>query len=60
MAWILGDFILANPTLVFLDGLADAQDIYAWVDRLTSRIVMKFNEQEESLGDFVWDYLENG
>lgn len=58
IALILGDFDVSNPSLAFLDGMADAQEIYAWVNRLTSRIVMRFDEEEESLGDFVWDYLK--
>jgi len=32
-------------------------EIEDWVDRLTSRIVLKFDEDTEQLNDFITDYL---
>ncbi|MBW3467507.1 hypothetical protein [Arthrospiribacter ruber] len=57
---ILGDFDESNANLRFLENLSDEAAIYAFVDRLTSRIVMKYDPEWESLGDFVWDYVGNG
>ncbi|SNS40354.1 hypothetical protein SAMN06295967_1093 [Belliella buryatensis] len=57
---ILGDFDESNPNLRFLENLSDEAAINAFVDRLTSRIVMKYDPEWESLGDFFWDYVANG
>lgn len=42
----------------FLNGLNSKDDIHIWVDNLTSKIIMKFNEDEEQLSDFIF-YLLN-
>jgi hypothetical protein len=46
-----------NPMLAFLEKLTDSEAIHNNIDRLTSRIVIKFDPESESLGDFFWDYL---
>jgi len=38
----------------FLSELKSKEDIYKWVDKLTSKIVMKFNEDEEQISDFIF------
>lgn len=38
----------------FLNKLKSEEDIHTWVDNLTSKIVMKFNEDEEQLSDFIF------
>jgi hypothetical protein len=38
----------------FLSELKSKEDIYKWIDKLTSKIVMKFNEDEEQLSDFIF------
>lgn len=38
----------------FLDELNSQEDIYQWVDNLTSKIVMKFDENEEQLSEFIF------
>lgn len=38
----------------FLNDLKSKEDIHSWVDNLTSKIVMKFNEDEEQLSDFIF------
>jgi hypothetical protein len=60
IACIMGDFEEDNPLLSFLDRLTNEKAIHQYIDRLTSRIVMKYDPEWESLGDFVWDYVENG
>jgi hypothetical protein len=43
--------------LAFIEKLTDATGIYQFIVQLTSRIVIKFDPEFESLGDFFWDYL---
>ena len=60
IAIVLGDFDTTNTQLEFLDGLTSKEQISEWVNRLTSRIVMKFDEESEQLGEFIQDYMVNG
>lgn len=57
VAICLGDFEEGNPYLIFLRTLRSKQEIELWVDTLTSRIVLKFNENEEQLSDFIQEYI---
>ncbi|MCL6261590.1 hypothetical protein M3O96_20995 [Aquiflexum sp. TKW24L] len=57
---IIGDFEKANPILAFLEKLPDEESINQFIDRFTSRIVMKYDPELESLGDFFRDYVEIG
>jgi hypothetical protein len=54
------NFSEENSQLQFLDNLNSKQEIKNWVDKLTSRFVMKFDSELESEDDFIYDYLENG
>lgn len=38
----------------FLEQLNTIEEIHTWVDNLTSRIVMKFDEEHEQLSDFIF------
>lgn len=38
----------------FLDRLNSQEGIHQWVDNLTSKIVMKFDENEEQLSEFIF------
>ena len=38
----------------FLDELNSQEDIHQWVDNLTSKIVLKFDENEEQLSEFIF------
>jgi len=40
--------------LNFLKNLNSEEEIYNWINNLTSKIVMKFNEEEEELSDFIF------
>lgn len=40
--------------LNFLKNLKSKEEIKNWVDNLTSKIVIKFNEDEEQLSDFIF------
>lgn len=43
----------------FLNNLNSREDIYLFVDNLTSKIVLKFNEEEEQLSDFIFYHLNS-
>ena len=54
------DFETQNSNFTFLNTLSLQEDIKNWVDKLTSKIVMKYNENEgEHLNDFIFDYINN-
>lgn len=50
----LGDFDNKNSNLTFLKNLSSGEEIEDWVNKLTSRIVLKFKEGEEQLSDFIF------
>ena len=50
----LGEFETQNSNLNFLKKLSSEVDIEIWVNKLTSKIVLKFNEDEEQLSDFIY------
>lgn len=50
----LDDFNIRNKKLYFLNKLHSEDDIINWVNFLTSKIVMKFNSEEEQLSDFIY------
>lgn len=54
----LGQFETQNSNLIFLNNLSSNIEIENWVNNLTSKIVLKFNEDEEQLSDFIF-YLLN-
>jgi hypothetical protein len=45
--------------LQFLDNLSSKQEIENWLEKLTSRFVMKFDSEFEAENDFIHNYLEN-
>lgn len=55
-----GNFDLQNSNLIFLNNLSSKEEIENWVNKLTSRIVLKYNEESEELNDFIFDYIELG
>lgn len=59
MIW-LGELTPENANLDFLKTLANEEDIKIWVDKLTSRIVMKYDEEFDQLSDVFTDYVEFG
>lgn len=40
--------------LKFLNRLNSKEEIHSWVDNLTSKIVLKFDEDEIGLSDFIF------
>ena len=52
------DFTDENPLFGFLDSFSEQSEIKGWVDFVTSQIVMKFDEETETIGNFIGEYLE--
>lgn len=50
---------IQNMDFMFLNELHSIESIHLWVDNLTSNIVMKFNEDEEQLSDFIFYILND-
>ncbi len=51
----IDDFNEVNPLLQFLNHLSSEVEITAWINKLTSRIVMK--EHEDGLNEIIFDYI---
>jgi hypothetical protein len=58
--FFIGDFKITNSNLAFLKKLTSKVEINDWIDKLTSRIVIKFDSENEQINDFIYDYLELG
>jgi hypothetical protein len=54
------DFTKNNEELEFLNNLNTKEEIENFIDKLTSRFVMKFDSEFETENDFIHDYLING
>ncbi|MBB6002805.1 hypothetical protein HNP25_001457 [Arcicella rosea] len=50
----------SNQHLTFLNKLESFVEIEDWVDRLTSRIVLKFDEETEQLNDLINYFIQIG
>ena len=53
-------FEIDNKELSFLLAMDTFEEIENWITKLTSRIVLKFNEESESINDFIGDYIKMG
>jgi len=47
-----------NKFLNFLNKLNSLEEIENWVDNLCSRIVLKFDSENEEINDFIYDYIQ--
>lgn len=56
----IDDFTDQNEFLSFLNNLNSFEEIEIWVDNLCSRIVLKFDSDEEEINDFIYDYIQFG
>jgi len=54
----IGDFDTSNSNLLFLKNLSSKIEINNWINKLTSRIVMRENETE--INNLIFDYIEFG
>lgn len=55
-----GDFDTTNPMFQFLNILNSKKEIEAWVNKLTSRIVIKLDEEIDNTGELIADYYLSG
>jgi DNA mismatch repair ATPase MutS len=49
-----------NENLNFLNNFVSFTEIDNWVEKLLSRIVLKFDEESEQINDFIYDFIDNG
>jgi hypothetical protein len=53
-------FTRENNLLNFLNDLDSFEEIENWINKLTSRIVLKFDSKCEQINDFIYDYIVLG
>ena len=53
------DFSISNKMFNFLDELKSFDEIEQWVDKLTSKFVLKFDSEAEQEGDFIFHYINS-
>ena len=53
-------FKIEDQELSFLNSMVTFEEIENWITKLTSRIVLKFDEESESINDFIADYVALG
>ncbi len=53
-------FARENVLLNFLNNLNSFEEIENWINKLTSRIVLKFDSECEQINDFIYDYIVLG
>lgn len=53
-------FEIEDQELSFLNSMVTFEEIENWITKLTSRIVLKFDEESESINDFIADYIKLG
>ena len=56
----INDFELTNPIFSFLNNTKSKIEICNWINKLTARIVLKFDEENEEINSFIFDYIELG
>lgn len=54
------EFTTKNERLIFLNNFVSFTEIDNWVEKISSRIVLKFDEECEQINDFIYDFIENG
>jgi DNA mismatch repair ATPase MutS len=54
------EFNTKNERLNFLNFFVSFTEIDNWVEKISSRFVLKFDEESEQINDFIYDFIENG
>lgn len=54
------EFNIKNERLNFLNNFVSLTEIDIWVEKISSRIVLKFDEESDQINDFIYDFIENG
>ncbi len=55
----IDEFNSENKKLHFLNNINSFEEINIWTERLTSKIILKFDSESEQINDFIYDFLEN-
>ncbi|WP_427871752.1 hypothetical protein [Flavobacterium sp. MMS24-S5] len=56
----IDNFTDKNKLLLFLNKLNSEKEIEEWVENLCSKIVLKFDSEDEQINDFIYDYIQFG
>lgn len=56
----IDEFDIQNVQLQFLNDLISFEEIDNWIEKLTARIILKFDSDNEQINDFIYDYIELG
>jgi hypothetical protein len=56
----IDEFNSENCHLKFIENLTSYKQIDKWIEKLCSRLVLKFDSESEQINDFIYDYIENG
>ena len=51
------DFTANNSLLYFLNDMSTHTEIIDWIDLVTSQIVLKFDEDDEEMGNFIGEFI---
>jgi hypothetical protein len=54
------NFTTNNEKLKFLKNLNTKEEITTFIDKLTSRFILKFESESEQINDFIYDFIELG
>ncbi|WP_269225123.1 hypothetical protein [Flavobacterium eburneipallidum] len=54
------EFNTKNKRLNFLNNFISFTEIDNWVEKISSRIVLKFDKESEQINYFIYDFIENG
>jgi tRNA-dihydrouridine synthase len=60
ISMFIDDFTDTNNFLHFLNKLNSFEEIENWVEKLCSRILLKFDSKGEEINDFIYDYIQLG
>lgn len=63
VAFFFDDFSSQNPMFSFLENLHSKREISDWVEKITSRIVMKYDDETddyEIIQEIITDYYLSG
>jgi len=56
----IDEFNIKNERLKFLNNYVSFTEIDSWIEKLTSRFVLKYDAETEQISDFINDFIELG
>ena len=54
------EFNLENQRLQFLKNIISLEEIDFWIEKLISKLALKFDSETEQINDFIYDFIELG